>query len=123
MVGLVAGVLAAGSVVSAAPAFAQGPGDPVACVPSDQGPSQSIVWVNGLDVGIDPNGQVYIPERWSLDPVFAYYQCVRGDVVVPIPPLPCTLPENLDYVTVDPETGAVQVHGNELAAYLTGCLS
>lgn len=131
-VGLVAAVLAAGSVVTAAPAHA-GPGDPVACIPSVDVPpppthTQTVVAVNGLDVTVNPNGSVPV-ELWAIydyaldvaSPV-GYVWCVLGDTADPVfCPGQNTNTGDLTngrYVSQG-EDGSVTVHGNELVAVLT----
>lgn len=141
MVGIVAAALAATALV-ATPAHAQEPGDPVGCIPAVPDPSappQTVVTVDGLDVTIDPNGDVdtdsldsyliglaFTPVSYALcvagdfaDPVLCVYGIVLGGVVDTVNN-PGTYVTR--YIERDPDSGQIMIHGNDLAADATGCV-
>jgi hypothetical protein len=133
VVGLVASVMASGSVLGASPAQA-GPGDPVGCLPSNPGtPTTSTVAINGLDVTINPSGAPGDAETledyvgWVFNRALDYVFCVEGDVADPVgcltwrPLAWVTGQHDPEYVTQNPD-GSVTVHGNEIAADAEGCL-
>lgn len=129
---LAAAAVAAGSLLTAAPAHA-GPGDPVACLQSPpDGPAQNIVWVSGFDITADPSA---VPNDVNSAASFAYqvgmaplryFWCVAGDTADPglclLDTLSSGLTEDPSYVSQDPYTGAVTVHGNELVGDASACL-
>ncbi len=128
VVGFVASVIAAGSVLGATPAQA-GPGDPVACLPPvGQPPAQGVVTVNGFDVTVNPGGAPGVNEGtvWSaVLTALAYYDCTIADVDDPawcllINVWPLT-GNPTHYVTQNPD-GSITFHGNELFADTGGCV-
>lgn len=128
MAGLVAAVLAAASLMVAAPAYAQ-PGDPVECfqgLPRLEGGEQSIVWVNGFDVTINPNGTVdaiaiaeFVVRVYQTVNIYAF--CVEGDTLDPVL-CPVVNIGSLDEYVYTDESGAIHFEGNELLSDLTACI-
>lgn len=125
--GFVAAACAATSLIGAAPAQA-GPGDPVGCIPTVSGPNsgQNVVWVNGLDVTVNPSGGVdtagltiyAVGTAWAVG--VAYPFCVAGDLD---DPAWCALGMPLgDYVYQDPNTGQITIRGNEVVADANNCI-
>ena len=128
LAGFVVAACAATSMIAATPAQA-GPGDPVGCLPSTSGPGtppQNIVWVNGLDVTVNPSGGVdtagltnyAVSMAWAT---VAYPFCVAGDVDDPVWCV-YSMPWSNSYVYEDPYTGQITIRGNEVVADANDCI-
>lgn len=131
VVGIVAAAVAA-SVIGAAPAQA-GPGDPVGCLPDPQvGDSPAgVVEVNGFDVTVHPQNAPsagFWVAGTALGLAFdglIYFWCVDNGTSAPVwcagrqvQILPNGEPY---YVTQDPDSGSITVHGSQLVSDLTVC--
>ena len=128
---LLAAAVVAGGVLTAAPAHAAAA--PLCTYPIHIPESQTVV-VNGLDVTVNPNGVTADADAVYATAVGVYWWvwCVEDGVVTN--PANCLLGKayeiatsidpntgNFRYISRDPNTGAVTLHGEQLAADLTAC--